>query len=195
MLAVLIVNLVIIVDQLTKWWAANVLQHMHDGKIPLIDGVLSFTYATNDGMAFGLLGDHRWVFILLTCLVLAVIIGFFVATRKRNRHPFLDVSLGLVLAGGAANMIDRTFFGTESLFSGSVVDFIYFELIDFPIFNVADISVCVGMGLFVLYMLVIEGRIDPKKYVTFFREEKKQPKNQCSCSCIDDKHEHNESEN
>ncbi len=177
MLAVLIVHLVIIVDQLTKWWAANVLQHMPSGRIPLIDGMLSFTYATNDGMAFGLLGNHRWVFLLLTTAVLAVIVGFFFATRKKNRHPFLDISLSLVLAGGAANMIDRTFFSTEALFSGSVVDFIYFELIDFPIFNAADISVCVGMALFVIYMLIVENRIDPEKYATFFREEKKENKN------------------
>ncbi len=177
MLAVLIVHLVIIVDQLTKWWAANVLQHMPAGRIPLIDGVLSFTYATNDGMAFGLLGNHRWIFLLLTTAVLAVIVSFFFATRKKNRHPFLDVSLSLVLAGGAANMIDRTFFSTEALFSGSVVDFIYFELIDFPIFNVADISVCVGMALFVIYMLIVESRIDSGKYITFFREEKKENKN------------------
>lgn len=180
MLAVLIVHLVIIVDQLTKWWAANVLQHLPDSRIPLIDGVLSFTYATNDGMAFGLLEEHRWIFLLLTTAVLAFIVAFFFSTRKSTRHPFLDVALSLVLAGGAANMIDRTFFSSEALFSGSVVDFIYFELIDFPIFNVADISVCVGMGLFVLYMLVVESRIDPKKYITFFREEKKTNKSSAS---------------
>lgn len=172
MLAVLIISLVMIVDQLTKWWAANVLQHLPDGRIPLIDGVLSFTYATNDGMAFGLLENHRWIFLVLTTAVLAAIAGFFFATRKQNRHPFLDVSMSLVFAGGAANMIDRSFFSSEALFSGSVVDFIYFELIDFPVFNVADISVCVGMGLFVLYMLVIEYRIDAERYVTFFREDK-----------------------
>ncbi len=176
MLAVLIIHFVIIVDQLTKWWAANLLQHLPGGHIPLIDGVLSFTYATNDGMAFGLLGNHRWIFLVLTTVVLSAIAAFFFVTRKKCRHPFLDVALSLVFAGGASNMIDRIFFSTEALFSGSVVDFIYFELIDFPIFNVADISVCVGMALFVIYMLFFEARIDDKKYLVLFKEEKNDKK-------------------
>ena len=173
MLALTIIPLVMFVDQLTKWWAANVLQKLPGESIPLIDGVLSFTYATNDGMAWGLLGNHRWVFLTLTTLVLGVVVAFFVITRKKNRHPFLDLSLALVIAGGAGNMIDRIFFSSTALFEGAVVDFIYFELINFPIFNVADISVCVGMALFVIYMLFVENRIDSDKYVTFFKEEKK----------------------
>lgn len=168
------------IDQLTKWWAVNVLQKMPGEKIPLIDGVLSFEYATNDGMAWGLLGDHRWIFLSLTTIVLGIIVGFFVMTRKKNLHPFLVVSLSLVLAGGAGNMIDRIFFSSTSLFEGAVVDFIYFELINFPIFNVADISVCVGMALFVIYMLIVESRIDAGKYTTFFNENKKEKSDACS---------------
>lgn len=174
MLALIIVPLVMFVDQLTKWWAANVLQNLPDGRIPLIDGVLSFTYATNDGMAWGLFDDKRWIFLSLTTVVLAVIIAFMVMTRTKRRYPLLDVALALVLAGGAGNMIDRIFFSSTALFDGAVVDFIYFELIDFPIFNVADISVCVGMGLFLIYLLFVENRIDTQKYSTVFAEEKKE---------------------
>ena len=172
MLAITVVILTILIDQLTKWWADNVLQHLSGGRFPLIDGVLSFDHELNPGMAWGLLAEHRWVFLLLTTLVLGVILVFFAKTRKYLRHPLLDVSMSLLLAGGTSNMIDRTFFSTEALFEGKVIDFISFDLIDFPVFNVADIAVCVGMGLFIIYMLFVEPKIDTKKYLILFKDEK-----------------------
>ncbi len=193
MLAIIVVSLTIFIDQLTKWWAANVLQHLPDGKIPLINGVLSFDYVTNDGMAWGLLDNQRWIFLVLTSVILAVILVFFSKTKNIKKHCLLNVAASLLLAGGASNMIDRTFFSTEALFEGAVVDFISFELIDFPIFNVADIAVCVGMGLFIVYMLFVDSKLDSSEYLVLFPDDKN--KNDKSNTCEKSETEAQKTEN
>ena len=180
MLAIIVVTLTIFIDPLTKWWAANVLQHLPGGKIPLINGVLSFDYVTNDGMAWGLLDNQRWIFLVLTSVILAVILVFFAKTKNIKKHCLLNVAASLLLAGGASNMIDRTFFSTKALFEGAVVDFISFELIDFPIFNVADIAVCVGMGLFIVYMLFVDSKLDSAEYLVLFPDDKNGKSNSAS---------------
>lgn len=177
MLTSIIVYLVIIVDQLTKWWADRKLQYIVNaegevGKIDIIDGVLSFDHALNPGMAWGMLKDHRWVFLVLTSVIIFAIIAFLLYTRKLKKHPLLLTSLGLVLGGGISNMIDRVFFG-DMLFCGKVIDFISFELIDFPIFNIADSCVCIGEALLIIYVLFIDSKIKNPGYFTFFEENKK----------------------
>ncbi len=176
MLTSVIVYIVIIVDQLTKWWADRKLQYIVNadgevGKIDLIEGVLSFDHALNPGMAWGMLKDHRWVFLLLTSVIIFAILAFLIYTKNTKKHPFFITSLGLILGGGISNMIDRVFFG-EVLFGGSVIDFISFELIDFPIFNVADSCVCIGEVLLIIYVLFIDPRIRNKDLFTFSEKNK-----------------------
>ncbi len=72
---------------------------------------------------------------------------------KRIRGPLLQTAVALILAGGVGNLIDRAFHP-----GGFVVDYIYFEPINFPIFNLADICVCIGTGLLALYILFVEGK-------------------------------------
>lgn len=160
MLVSVIVYTVIFLDQLTKWWAHHILQY--SGEIELIEGALYFKYATNDGMAFGMLGEHRWIFLSLTALVLIGIFVLCFLTRNRKRLPLLNVALGLVAGGGIGNMIDRVFFA-DTLFAGRVIDFIDFRLINFAIFNVADSAVCIGEALLIIYILFMD-KIE-KKYI------------------------------
>lgn len=155
MLVSAIMYAVILLDQLTKWWAVHRLQAVDE--IPLIPGVLYLKYTTNEGMAFGMLKDHRWIFLVLTSLILVVIAVFLIKTRHRQKHPLLNVSLGLILGGGIGNMIDRVFFA-DTLFCGKVVDFIDFRLIHFAIFNVADAAVCIGEALLIIYILWVDGK-------------------------------------
>ncbi len=164
MLISVIVYLVIIVDQLTKWWAVNKLKPI--GEIELIQDALYFKYTTNDGMAFGLLSNQRWIFLLLTTLIIAGIIVFLVITREKAKHPLLISALGLILGGGVSNMIDRIFFGTE-LLCGRVVDFIDFRLINFAVFNIADSAVCVGEALFIIYFLFVDTKAGKKGFFAF----------------------------
>lgn len=171
-----VVYIVIIVDQLTKWWADRKLQYIisadgEKGKIDIIDGVLSFDHALNPGMAWGMLKDHRWVFLLLTSVIIIAILAFLIYTRKQKKHPFFLTSLGLILGGGISNMIDRVFFG-DVLFGGSVIDFISFELIDFPIFNVADSCVCIGEALLIIYILFIDAKLKNTELFTFAEKNK-----------------------
>ena len=142
---------VIALDQISK---ALVLNFLYEGHVVLIPGVLDFTYVENRGMAFGLLSDHRWVFMVLSVLGIALV-GFYL--YRYVRSTLGRVSLALIIGGGIGNMIDR-------ISLGFVVDFIDFCLLDFWVwvFNVADAAVCVGAALFALD-LILEAVKDYKK--------------------------------
>lgn len=147
MLIWLILLIVIVFcDQLTKWLAIILLQ----GNPPyyVIDGVLRFSYVENRGAAFGMLDEHRWVFLVLSTVA---IIGIcFYIWRYTPKSRLVMSALILIVGGGIGNMIDRTFLGY-------VVDFI--DFCAFPdlwmwVFNVADSCVCVGVGLLLLYLIM-----------------------------------------
>lgn len=134
---------VIALDQVSK---LLVLHFLYEDKITLIPGVLDFTYVENRGMAFGLLADHRWVFMLLSTVGIAALAFYLFRYVK----PTLGrVGLALIIGGGIGNMIDRIAYGF-------VVDFIDFCAFDFWVwvFNIADAAVCVGAGLFVLELIL-----------------------------------------
>lgn len=133
---------VVALDQISK---ALVLNFLYEEQVTLIPGVLNFTYVENRGMAFGLLSDHRWVFMVLS-VVGILLVGFYL--YRYVRSTLGRVSLALVIGGGIGNMIDR-------ISLGFVVDFIDFCLFDFWVwvFNVADAAVCVGAALFVLDLI------------------------------------------
>ena len=134
---------VIALDQVSK---LLILQHLYKGQLDLIPHVLRFTYVENRGMAFGLLSDHRWVFMILSVVgisLVGVYLYYFVKTWLGR------TALSLIIGGGIGNMIDRVRLGF-------VVDFIDFYLFDFWVwvFNIADAAVCVGAGLFILYLIL-----------------------------------------
>lgn len=144
-----IAALLVTLDQLVKFWAERVLSEM--GSIALIPGVFHLTYVQNFGAAFNTMNNQRLILIAVTSAVLLVILVLLLLNKLRS--PWLVVSWSLILAGGAGNLIDRIFRD-----GGYVVDLFDFCLIHFPVFNVADICVTVGMALFLIYFIFIERR-------------------------------------
>lgn len=143
--------LLVIIDQLTKGWAANTLAH--GSRILVLKNVLDLVYVENRGAAFGIFQDTRWFLVGVTSIVVAGIVVFFI--KQPKKHPMLICSGMLIVAGGIGNLIDR-------VANGYVVDFLNFLFIEFPCFNVADVCVSVGAGLLVLYILFFDKQ-DGKK--------------------------------
>lgn len=135
-------------DQLSKLWVTRVLQPVQD--IPLWDGVFHFTYARNTGAAFSILEGKQWVFILFSSLAVVALVLYLVRTRK-EKGIFLRISLGLLLGGAIGNLIDRILYNY-------VIDFLYFKLINYPIFNVADCCVVIGALLLGVYILFLHDK-------------------------------------
>lgn len=140
----------VVLDQLTKYWVLQSLVPI--GTYKLWPDVLHFTYVENRGAAFGMLADHRWVFMVISTLAILALVVYMCIARPKSR--FEVVSLAFIAGGGIGNMIDR-------IFRGFVVDFIDVTCINFYVFNVADSFVCVGCGMMLLYLLLSE--IDEKK--------------------------------
>ncbi len=112
--------------------------------------VLNFYYCLNDGAAFSKLSGQRWFLIAVTSVL---IIGFLYGVlSKRLKHPVQVAAASLIIGGGIGNLIDRIFN------DGFVVDFIDFRLINFPVFNVADICAVVGAAIFAISVIVFEVR-------------------------------------
>ena len=143
MIVILAIVLMVLVDQAVKYWALTELSVQ--GSIPLVDGVFHLTYVENRGAAFGILQDQRWLFLLMTPVILAVLA--YLLHKQYIRTRIGRLSLYLIAAGAVGNLIDRAW-------HGFVVDLFDFRLIHFPVFNVADIYVVVGVLLFFYYYLI-----------------------------------------
>lgn len=141
-MTLLAVAVLVVVDQMVKLWAVTSLASI--GSIPLIPGVFQLTYVENRGAAFSLLQNHQGLFIIFAAVVVVLIA--IVLYKKYVQTALGQVALILICAGAIGNLIDR-------IFRNFVVDMIHFSLIDFPVFNVADIFVCVGVALFFYYMV------------------------------------------
>ena len=141
--AVLFVSAVLL-DQITKYIAYVYLKPVHRASI--IRGVLELQYLENRGAAFGMLQNRQWIFILFALIIL---IGCFIYSRRLPvTRDYLPLRLCLLFLGAGAlgNMIDRV----AHIY---VIDFIYFSIIHFPIFNVADIYVSVSVTVMVILVL------------------------------------------
>ena len=141
-----IMALLVALDQVTKLWAVR---NLKDGNpIVLINGVLQLYYLPNGntGAAFGILSGHRILFLCIALLVVTVIFFALCRIPATSGFTLMRILLVFIAAGGAGNMIDR-------FRLGYVIDFIYFYLINFPIFNVADCYVSVGTILVALIIL------------------------------------------
>lgn len=130
-------------DQWTKSLASEHLKGHED--ISLIPGALCLHYLENRGAAFGIFQDQRVFLLLLTALILMCVCYVLWKIPSDKKYNLLKLLCFMLTAGGIGNLIDRVRLNY-------VVDFIYFSLIDFPVFNVADIYVTVSM--FLLLVLV-----------------------------------------
>ena len=152
---------VIGLDQLTKWLTVVNLDEWES--FPLWQDVFHFTYVRNTGMAFGMLKDHRWVFIVFSTVSIVALLVYLFCFRPESR--WMQVSLAFIVGGGIGNMIDR-------ILLGYVVDFFDFRLINFAVFNVADSFVCIGAGMMILYLV-----IDLVREIKLERAKKAEEKN------------------
>ncbi len=136
----------VLLDQVTKRLAVAFLT---DGaSVDVIPGIFRFTYVENRGAAFGMLADHRWVFMIISTLA---IVGLFVYLWKyAPASPWARCALAMIIGGGIGNMIDRVALNY-------VIDFL--DFCAFPeiwpwVFNVADAFVCVGGGILFVWCAV-----------------------------------------
>lgn len=137
----IVIVLLVILDQWTKVLAVKHL--MYTDGITLIPGVFRLYYLENRGSAFGLMQNQKGFFVFFTIFVLAALTLLYRRIPDTKRMLPLKIAGVLIYAGAIGNFIDR-------VRQSYVVDFFYFELIDFPIFNVADIYVVVSCILFLL---------------------------------------------
>lgn len=142
---------ILILDRVIKFLVHS---NMTPGQsIPVIENIFHITYVRNTGAAFSILQGQQLILIGFPLLVMAVGLVLLILKRK-TWHPCLNLAIAMICAGGIGNLIDRAL-------RGYVVDMFDFRF--FPVFNVADIFVCVGCGLIVLYVLVLDGKKSRKR--------------------------------
>ena len=139
----LLALLVVLVDQATKYF---VVQHFAVGEsVPVVENIFHWTFILNRGAAFGMLEGSRWLFVVIA---LAVIGGVLYLRKEIEQSGVLAcVGAALFTGGAVGNLIDR-------MLHGVVIDFFDFRI--WPIFNVADIAICTGVGLIIWSILKTE---------------------------------------
>ena len=146
MIAALVCAALLFVDQWTKQMAINYLFGGSD--ITLIPGVLDLHYLENTGAAFSIMENKTLFFCIITPMLCAFMIYLYAKLPEKREYTSLRIILVFLVAGAVGNLIDR-------VWHHYVVDFIYFSLINFPVFNVADIYVTCGViCLFILILFV-----------------------------------------
>lgn len=138
---------VVILDQFSKY---IVVENMALGEsIPIIEEVFHLTYILNPGAAFGMFAHNRLFFIAIAVVVIGIIIW---ARREILASPWeVKAGCGLFLGGAIGNLIDRAR-------QGLVIDFFDFRI--WPVFNIADIAICIGVGLIIWNLLKTELKWD-----------------------------------
>ena len=140
-LGIIAIVVLVSLDQFVKYLTVT---HLMLKPIVLIENVFELTYVENKGAAWSILENQIWFFILMTVIILALIAYAFY--KKMIYTKLGQISLVLICAGAIGNLIDR-------ITHGYVIDMFSFKLINFPVFNVADICIVCGGILFVYYMM------------------------------------------
>lgn len=146
MIYYVIAMIIFLVDQGSKWLVKTKMDLGQE--ISVIGDFFYITSHRNRGAAFGILQDQRWFFIVITIIVVAALV-WYIQKIKSQADKLLPVALSLVLAGALGNFLDR-------LLMGEVVDFFKFNFgsYTFPIFNVADSAIVVGVALIIVDTLL-----------------------------------------
>lgn len=140
-LSIIAIIVLVSLDQFVKYLTVT---HLMLKPIVLIENVFELTYVENKGAAWSILENQIWFFILMTVIILALIA--YACYKKMIYTKLGQISLVLICAGAIGNLIDR-------ITHGYVIDMFSFKLINFPVFNVADICIVCGGILFVFYMM------------------------------------------
>lgn len=155
----MIIVIGIVIDQISKLLAVKFLAPV--GEIPIIKGVFHLTFITNDGAAFGMMDDKRWIFMIISTVAItgmALYIYF-----GHSGSLLAGSAIAAIVSGGIGNMIDR-------IFCGEVVDFIntcfvryptslkditnFSRWQTFPVYNIADCLVCIGAATLVVALVI-----------------------------------------
>lgn len=144
----IIAIVLLVIDQYTKYLTIDRLKG--NPAYVLIDGVLELQYLENRGSAFGILQNQKAFILFIGVIFMAVIVYVLMKLPAQKKFYAVHVLLAAIIAGGVGNMIDRVRYDY-------VVDFISFVLINYPIFNFADICIVLGtIGLFVEFVFVLK---------------------------------------
>lgn len=143
---IIIIIILIVFDQFTKVLAVNNLKDKPS--VELVKGVFELHYLENKGAAFGMLQNQKWLFLVIAILMVLAVVYILFKLPKQKKYFALRIGLLLIASGAVGNMIDR-------ITTTYVVDFLYFVLINFPIFNVADIYVSVACVLIIVLILFV----------------------------------------
>ena len=135
----------ITIDQFTKYFAQNILAKYET--IPIISSILHFTYVKNYGAAFGIFENNKFFLLLPPCIIFICTFFLIIFIKQMNRIKLYSIIL--IFSGGVGNFIDR-------IFTGYVIDYIDFRLIQFPVFNFADICICIGTFIILVYTIFFE---------------------------------------
>lgn len=141
-LTVFTIAVLVSLDQLIKYFAVQFLEPI--GSYPVFDRILQLSYVENTGAAFGSFSKYTVLLSVFTGIVL--LCGFVYLLFGKNKPVPVYIAAILILSGGAGNLIDR-------VFRGFVVDYIEPLFINFAVFNFADILVCVGAAVLIVYLL------------------------------------------
>ena len=141
----IVAALLVVCDQLVKYW---IVSNLSLGEaMNVIPNVFSLTYYQNSGAAWSILQGQMWFFALVTFV--AVPLCIWLLWKNRGGSKFYSLALGLVIAGALGNFIDR-------MRLGYVVDMFQTDFINFPIFNVADMCLTIGVVMVFIYALFEE---------------------------------------
>ncbi|WP_312653570.1 signal peptidase II [Aminipila sp.] len=147
----IIIIVAVMLDQVVKYIIRSNMDLYQS--IPIIGGIFHITYIQNTGAAFSMFSGHTGILALITVIITIGILVYLFRLRK-DGHWALMLSLSLIVAGGLGNIVDR-------LSLKYVVDFL--DLRVWPIFNLADVYVCCGCGLLVVYVFFIESKLNAQK--------------------------------
>ena len=136
--------LFVIADQVVKMWIVNNFS-LHEG-MEFMKGIVSILYVRNTGAAWGMFEGKMFFFYLITAVAVGTLL--YLMFKEKGKSKLLLTAYSLILAGAVGNFIDR-------IRLGYVVDMIKFEFIDFPIFNVADICLTIGV-IFLFYYVIFK---------------------------------------
>ena len=169
---ILCIGLLVAIDQLTKYIICSSFS-LYETK-PLIQDVFHLTYIHNSGAAWGMFQGQRIIFIILTIIFLILGGCMYAKLYKKKRFIPFCVCLIFLVSGAIGNMIDR-------IKLRYVVDFFDFRLINFPVFNVADIYITVSMILLLILLLFVYNEQEFEDIISFkkkylYKEEKEEEK-------------------
>lgn len=150
----ILIAILVGVDQLVKFWTVSTLD-LHE-TMSFIPNVLSFFYLQNDGAAWGMLSGQMWLFYIITVVVVIALVVMLHQEGKQSK--FLATGLAFMIAGALGNFIDR-------LHLNYVIDMFQLEFMNFPIFNVADVCLTIGVIIMLLYVLLANDDSPKKKRV------------------------------